>query len=323
MPRRVLTVFPVLFLAACATVSEKPVPLESPVPAREQRAAQAEAEAPRAKRYKTKIAIGRFTNETNYGRSLMTDEEFERIGKQASDMLASRLIASGRFLVLERPDLSKVSREQEISGASGLVGADTLVVGSVTEFGRSVSGKVGFLSSTKVQTARSRVDVRLVDVDTGHAYFSATGTGEASTESGEIAGFGSRADYDATLNDRAIAASISDVVDRLVSRLADRPWKTDILEVRDRQVFLSGGKRQGLREGDILDVMEAGETVRSRQTGFDVTLPPKKVGEIRVLGFFGESETDEGSVCEIVAGQIGSPPSPRLFVTEPAPGGAR
>ncbi len=323
MPRRFLTVLPALLLAACATVSEKPVPLESPVPAQEQRAAQAEAQAPRAKRYKTKIAIGRFTNETNYGRSLMTDEEFERIGKQASDMLSSRLIASGRFLVLERPDLSKVSREQDISGAAGLVGADTLIVGSVTEFGRSVSGKVGFLSSTKVQTARSRVDVRLVDVDTGHAYFSATGTGEASTESGEIAGFGSRADYDATLNDRAIAASISDVVDRLVSRLADRPWKTDILEVRDRQVFLSGGKRQGLREGDLLDVMEAGDTRKSRQTGFDVNLPPKKVGEIRVIGFFGESETDEGSVCEIVAGVIGSPPPPRLFVTEPVPGGAR
>ena len=100
-----------------------------------------------------------------------------------------------------------------------------MIIGSVTEFGRSVGGKTGFLSSTKVQIAKAKVDIRLVDVKTGHAYFSATGAGEASTESGEIAGFGSRADYDATLNDRAIAAAISDVIDRLVSRLADRPWR--------------------------------------------------------------------------------------------------
>jgi hypothetical protein len=36
--------------------------------------------------------------------------------------------------------------------------------GRVTEFGRSITGKAGFLSSTKVQTARAKVDVRIVDV---------------------------------------------------------------------------------------------------------------------------------------------------------------
>lgn len=305
-----------LLLPACATVSEKPVAHEAPVPQARQAEAQEAARIPAAKRYKLKVAVGRFTNETNYGRSLLTDEELDRIGKQASDMLASRLVQSGHFVVLERPDLNKVTREQEITGDWKLVGSDTLVIGSVTEFGRSVGGKVGFLSSTKVQTARAKVDIRLVDVKTGHAYFSAIGAGEASTESGEVAGFGSRADYDATLNDRAIGAAISDVIDQLVSKLADRRWKTDILEVKGTQVFISGGKRQGLREGDTLAVMEAGDTVKSRQTGFDITLPARRVATIRVAGFFGETETDEGAVCEIVEGEIAKPGSPRLFVSD-------
>ena len=104
-------------------------------------------------------------------------------------MLSSRLIASGNFLVLERPDLQKLEREQALSGGSAaLVGSDTVISGAVTEFGRSVAGKAGFLSSTKVQVARAKVDIRLVDVKTGQAYFSATGAGEASTESGEVAG---------------------------------------------------------------------------------------------------------------------------------------
>lgn len=313
---RALSTLPV-FLLGCATTSVRPVAVEAPAPRAEQARAQEAERLPSAKRYKLKVAVGRFTNETNYGRSLMTDAEFDRIGKQASDLLMSRLVQSGEFVVLERPDLTKVTKEQEISGDSRLVGSDTLLIGSVTEFGRSVGGKVGFLSSTKVQTARAKVDIRLVDAKTGHAYFSAIGAGEASTETGEVAGFGSRAAYDATLNDRAIAAAISDVIDKLVSTLAGRRWRTDLLEVRNGKAFISGGKSQGLKEGDLLAVMEAGDTVRSRQTGFDITLPGKRVATLRVSGFFGETEIEEGSVCEIVDGSIPKPLSARLYVTEP------
>jgi hypothetical protein len=231
-------------------------------------------------------------------------------------MLTSRLVQSGQFVVLERTDLNKVLKEQQVTGDANLVGSDTLIIGSVTEFGRSVGGKVGFLSSTKVQTAKAKVDIRLVDVKTSHAYFSAIGAGEASTESGEIAGFGSRADYDATLNDRAIAAAISDVIDRLVSKLRDRKWKTDILDVKGGQVFITGGKRQGVQQGDMLDVMEAGDTVKSKQTGFDVTLPPRKVATLRVVSLFGETETDEGAVCEVAGGTLPTPLSPKLYVAE-------
>ncbi|MBI5441167.1 MAG: curli production assembly protein CsgG [Deltaproteobacteria bacterium] len=306
----------VLLAAGCATVSTPPEPVTGPVSRAEQVRNQQQAQVPTAKRYKIKVAVARFTNETNYGRSLLSDADLDRIGKQASDMLTSRLIQSGQFVVLERSDLSKVRKEQEIAGAGTLVGADTLIVGSVTEFGRSVTGKVGFLSSTKVQTAKAKVDIRLVDAKTGHAYFSAMGAGEASTEAGEIAGYGSRAEYDATLNDRAIGAAISDVIDRLVGQLGSRKWKTDVLEVQGNQAFISGGKRQGLKEGDVLAVSEAGETVKSGQTGFNITLPARQVATLKVVGFFGESETDEGAVCEVTSGSVPKPLSPKLFVAE-------
>jgi curli biogenesis system outer membrane secretion channel CsgG len=313
---RILVGAAVLALQACATVSKPPAPVESRVPKAEQQAAQQAAQAPATKRYKTKIAILRFTNETNYGRSLLNDADLDRIGKQASDMLASRLIMSGNFVVLERPDLAKLEREQALSGGGAVVGADTVISGAVTEFGRFVGGKTGFLSSTKVQTAKAKVDIRLVDVRTGHAYFSAIGAGEASTESGEVAGFGSHSEYDATLNDRAIAAAISDVIDRLVSSLRDRPWRTDILDMQGGQIFISGGKRQGLREGDALAVMQAGAVVKSKQTGFDVALPPRRVGSLRVVSLFGDSETNEGAVCELTSGTVDLAD---LFVMEAKP----
>jgi len=299
----------------CATVSPKIETVQPPVPAAEQVKAQQQAAAPEQKTYKRKIAIGRFTNETVYGRSLLTDAEFDRIGKQASDMLASRLIKSGKFLVFERPDLTKVVKEQSLVAEHKLIGVDALILGSVTEFGRSVGGKVGFLSSTKVQTARAKVDVRLVDVRTGYAFFSSVGAGEATTESGEIAGYGSKAAYDATLNDRAIAAAISDLVDKLVSTLEERPWRTDILQVQGSQVFISGGGRQGLKINDLLKVMKAGKKVTSQQSGFDMALPSTEVATLKVASFFGESEVNEGSVCTLVSGQIDKSSPAGLYVT--------
>ena len=310
----------VLLLAACATPSQRPVVTESPVPKATQVAAQEAMKTPASPRYKRKVAIGRFTNETNYGRSLLSDADLDRLGKQASDMLASRLVMSGQFLVLERPDLAKIEREQARAGVANLVGADTLIMGSVTEFGRSTGGKVGFLSSTKMQIAKAKVDIRLVDVKTGHAYFSAIGAGEASTESGEVAGFGSKAAYDATLNDRAIAAAISDLVDRLIAKLQERPWRTDILEVQGQKVFVSGGRSQGLKEGDALAVMLAGETVRSQQSGFDISLPPTPVASLKVAALFGDNETNEGAVCDLVSGAIDKGNLKKLFVAEPARG---
>lgn len=309
--------------AGCATVSTPPSAREAPVGRDQQIAAQAAAQAPSRHRYKTRIAVARFTNESNYGRALLNDQDLDRLGKQASDMLMSRLVLSNNFLVLERPDAAKVEREQTVAGGGSLVGADTVIAGSVTEFGRSVGGKSGFLSSTKLQVAKAKVDIRLVDVRSGLAYFSGTGAGEASTESGEVAGFGSHSEYDSTLNDRAISAAISDVVDRLVQKLEGRPWRTDILEVRGPQVFISGGQRQGLKAGDTLAVFEAGKTTRSKQSGFEVTLPPRQVATVRVASVFGDSETNEGSICEVTSGALDAGALPRLYLAELPSGGAQ
>lgn len=306
-PTRLMTAaFGLSLCAGCATVSDRPVQVEPPVSKAEQQKAQIVAQQPTVKRYKRKIAIARFTNESNYGRALLTDRDYDQIGKQASDMLAAKLIKSNNFIVFERSDLNKLVKEQQISGDAALVGVESVIVGSVTEFGRSITGKSAWLSGTKVQTARAKVDARIVDVKTGQAFFSASGVGEATTESGEIAGYGSRADYDATLNDRAISAAISDMIDKLVSTLDERPWKTDVLEVQGSNVFISGGQRQGLKVGDLLQVMEKGAQVKSAQTGFMINLPAKKAATIKVVSFFGENENNEGAVCEVVSGSFAS-----------------
>ncbi len=296
-----------LFASGCATTEMDVEQLESQQATRaEQQVAQDQmiAAIPQQPVLKRKIAIGRFSNETRYGRTFFRDQDYDPLGKQAADMLTARLVDTQRFMVFERPDLAKLDREQAILGEANLIGVDTLILGSVTEFGRSTTGKTGFLSGTKLQTARAVVEVRLVDSKTGFAFFSASGEGEASLESGDIAGFGSKAEYDATLNDKAIAAAISDLTEELINELDGRPWTTDILSYEDSLVYLSGGERQGLKRGDRLAVMQRGKTVRSQQTGFDIDLPPTKIGEVEVQSFFGDSEISEGSVAILVSGAI-------------------
>ena len=231
-------------------------------------------------------------------------------------MLANRLVSSQKFLVFERPDLTKIKREQGIIKESNLIGVDALILGSITEFGRSTTGKAGFFSATKKQTARAKVEIRMVDVRTGHVFFSASGSGEASTESGEVAGFGSRADYDATLNDKAIGAAISDLLNSVVSKLEERIWRTGILRIKGNEIIIAGGKRQGLKAGDLLSVMREGERVKSKQSGFEISLPATKVGEIRLIRLFGNTETNEGAMGTILSGTFRDGQTNGLFVAE-------
>src|SRR3984893_623023 len=305
-----------LLAAGCATTSAPQQVVSAPASSAQQAEAQRQASAVAVKTLKRKVAIGRFTNETRYGKTFLVDANNDPLGKQVSDMLSTRLVASQQFLVFERPDLDKVKAEQSITRESGLVGVDALIIGSVTEFGRSTTGKSGFLSGTKVQTAHAKVEIRLVDVRTGYVFFTASGSGDARTGSGEIAGFGSKADYDATLNDRAIGAAVSDVQNALISKLQERPWRTDILKIDGSQLYISGGARQGIKVGDTLMVLKAGEKLKSSQSGFDITLPAKQVGQIRIVSRFGDNETNEGAVADILSGDISDSHKAEFYISE-------
>ena len=54
------------------------------------------------KTIKRKVAIGRFTNETQYGKGIFYDKENDPMRKQALDILSSKLAQSGKFILLVR-----------------------------------------------------------------------------------------------------------------------------------------------------------------------------------------------------------------------------
>lgn len=228
-----------LAIAGCAVQSPKTETKEAPQSLEAQNFAQRaqQAQVPSAPTLKRKIALGRISNETTYGQSLLRDNHDDPLGKQVTDMLSKALTESGAFLVLERPDIGRIVDEANLTSAKlNLVGSDALIVGSLTEFGRKTIGESGFLSQSKRQVAFAKMDIRLVDVSTSHVFYSTSAAGEASTETASTMGFGSQAGYDGTLNDTAIRNAVSEVVNRLVNELSKKPWQTYILSLSQGQI---------------------------------------------------------------------------------------
>lgn len=250
------------------------------------------AQAP-AMGLKRKVAIARFTDETKNSNSIFVDKSFDNIGKQAADILSARLSNSGQFLIFERDDLNKVIAEQMLEGTnSGIVGADYLIVGSVSEFGRKTTSETGIFSRNKIQQAMATVNVRLIDTATGQIVFSEEGSGEARAEANTTLGIGERAAFDSTLNDKAISAAISKVVSDLIENLLDAPWKAYLIAEQDGQYIMTGGASQGIAVGDEFTVLQKGKQVKNPQTGLMIELPGTIVANASVVVLTGTGNNE-------------------------------
>ena len=179
---------------------------------------------------KRKVAIGRFSNETQYAKGVFYDKENDPMGKQALDILSSKLAASGKFLLLERGDLASLLEEAKKSDEGlATIGADYMIIGSITEFGRKNVGKSGVFSSTKTQIVEAAVAIRLVEVSTGLIIYSDEGKGKAELTTRTTMGVGGKAGYDATLSDKAISEAIGQLVENIINKCTDKPWRTFFL----------------------------------------------------------------------------------------------
>ena len=247
------------------------------------------------KTIKRKVAIGRFSNETQYAKGLFYDKENDSMRKQALDILSSKLAASGKFILLEREDIDVLVAEAGDSMSK--IGADYIILGSITEFGRKAEGQQKVFSSTKTQTVEAGVSIRLVEAATGLIVYSDEAKGYAETTSKTTLGIGGTAGYDATLSDKAISAALSQLVENIINKCMDKPWRSYILSVEDGTYIISGGASQGLSAGDVFVVYRKGKVVKNPQTGISIELPGMEVGSVTVLQSVGDTPETEISFC--------------------------
>src|SRR5438105_3858129 len=127
------------------------------------------------------LVVGQFDNHSTYMRGIFSDD-VDRLGGQAKSILITHLQQTGRFNVLDRANMNEISNEAAIKGEKlRLMGADYVVTGEVTDFGRKEVGDMqlyGMLGSGKRQIAYSKVNLNIVDVLTSQVVFSTQGSCE-------------------------------------------------------------------------------------------------------------------------------------------------
>lgn len=256
---------------------------------------------------KRKVAIARFTNETQYAKGIFYNKANDPIAKQAFDILSTKLTSSGKFLLLERGDIEKIKDEYKVTGDSSTnqkIGADYIILGSVTEFGRKELGQSKVFSTSKTQTVQAAVSLRLVEVSTGLVIYSEEGKGEATAVAKTTMGLGATADYDQTLADKAISVAISKLVENIIQNCTNKPWKSYFLAYDEGAIIVSGGKSQGLKVGNTFVVFEKGRSIKNPQTGIIIELPGKIVGKVKIDSMAGETAESEYSMVSFIEGTI-------------------
>lgn len=174
------------------------------------------------------IAVGKFDNRSNYQRGIFSDG-VDRLGGQSKTILISHLQQTNRFSVLDRDNLEESKQEAQFKGSAQTIkGADYLVTGAVSEFGRKDVGDkqlFGILGRGKSQVAYAKVTLNIVDPTTSQVVFSVQGAGEYSLSEREVLGFGSTAGYDATLNGKVLDLAIREAVNALTAGIDSGAWK--------------------------------------------------------------------------------------------------
>ena len=178
---------------------------------------------------KSTLVVGKFDNRSSFMRGLFSDG-VDRLGGQAKTILITHLQQSNRFSVMDRDNLKEGEFESSLTGkAQKIKGADYIVTGDVTEFGRKEVGDMqcfGIFGRGKTQVAYSKVALNVVDAQTSEVLFSVQGAGEYDLSNREVMGFGGTASYDSTLNGKVLDLAIREAVNRLVEGIDKGAWKT-------------------------------------------------------------------------------------------------
>ncbi|AAY92962.2 curli production assembly protein CsgG [Pseudomonas protegens] len=204
-------------MSGCATESSRALPVE-----KVQSASQVWTGA------RVPMAVGKFDNRSSYMRGIFSDG-VDRLGGQAKTILITHLQQTNRFSVLDRDNMGEIQQEAAIKGqAQKLKGADFVVTGDVTEFGRKETGDhqlFGILGRGKTQVAYAKVALNIVNISTSEVVYSTQGAGEYALSNREVIGFGGTAAYDSTLNGKVLDLAMREAVNRMVEAIDAGAWK--------------------------------------------------------------------------------------------------
>jgi curli biogenesis system outer membrane secretion channel CsgG len=258
-----------------------------------------------------------------------TDQD---VGKGITDLMVQKLVEDGKYSVIERQALDKVIAEQNFSNSDRadpssaskigrILGVDTIIIGSITKFGRDDkkiggvggghSGWTGALAGIgkKEDKAEVSITARMVNTTTGEILAAVTGNGE-SERSGMFLGGGGGTGYSGgggafdmtssnfaqTILGEAVNKAVNDAATQLDSKAGDLPvykatYSGVVADVSGNTLIINVGNKVGVRVGDVIAISRPVRTVKDPTTGKVLKVVTNQLGTATVTEVDADSAT--------------------------------
>ena len=257
---------------------------------------------------KVRVAVLNFENSstwTYWGDSL---------GAAAADELATQLVQTGKYTVIERRELASILAEQNL-GASGavtpataakvgrLLGVQLLFTGSITQFSiQRTSVAMRGIGGT-YSNAESKIDARLVNTETGEVMVVAVGQGNKHMGGGYFHGVGAERTFDQGAAQEALRPAVAQVVVKLSQQSASLQSLTpaapegQIVSTRGGMYYINRGQNAGVTVGQKFNVHHVVDEIKDA----DGRLLDKVIEQTGVLEV--TQVLSQSAVCKLVSGK--------------------
>ena len=246
------------------------------------------------------IAIAKFDSDTTFDKAYGTADP----GGGLAAQMATELVNSGDFLVVERSNLDAVLAEQALGAqqrvtadtaakVGDLLGAQILVRASVTMFEpqtRSNGFSIGFGGAAITHGASSGqmgIDLRLIDTTTGQVV-AATHIEQAVKATSNSVGYTSgpaslgSSDGDSTVIGTASRGMIDKAVAFIRVKLADIAWTGRVSDADASGVYLNVGAEGGVAVGDRFTISRISKRITDPTSGELLGVIEDKLGVVTV-----------------------------------------
>ena len=268
------------------------------------------------KRIKKRIAVFIFDDKTDNSLRWWNKKG---VGEGIAEMITTALVKTGHYRVIERRQLDRILKEQDL-GASGIVtpqsaakigkvlGVELAVMGAVTEFGYKKSDTGGRIKGIGLglqsQSATVGLDCRMVNTTTAEIIAADNVRKEKSSKGIRVStrklSFKNRKSFDESLVGKAAREAVKDVIKLIDKNAPNILWQAKIVIVKGGKVFINAGAISGIQTGDVFVIYQKGEELVDPDTGLSLGSMDTKVGAIKVTNAnLGEGKASQ---CSIVSG---------------------
>jgi curli biogenesis system outer membrane secretion channel CsgG len=263
------------------------------------------------------VTVTEFENQANWSGAW-------HLGNAWGTVMTDKLQASGRFIVLGETDMRNAALGEQDLVASGrtaqgakapvtgqLTPAQLLVKGAITHVQASTTGGGGGIAVRGIRLggnkdkAEINATIYLVDSTTGQVKASTSVTGVAGRKGAAVGYSGSNfgGDFEAFKKDnvgRAVEDAVAEAVTWLTSQLESVPWTGSVAMIKDGQVYINRGSREGVAAGQEF-VVGTADVIRDPDTGEVLDTEVKQLAKLKAA-----TVREKLTICDVVDGSAAS-----------------